>query len=359
MSRSAQLRGQVIELTASFYDAADEYADPSNLKVSIYPPGKNPESGSVTITDAWVYDITLTDPGLGPEASAEVVERLSEGNYRYKFTVPADANLGAAYDKWEGTVDLQDLDETFAFVIVGGGSVGITQIYENNVVFIQLDKTVAASDGSTLATSYKTYFTTSYLPLYSAVRRVRLDLGSLIDNIPDDTINLAIFEASLEANALSFGTITQNVSFFQFARKQYVTCLAEVTLLTGMGGGKGGGGKSKRLADLAVTYQGNIDDLLKKALACMARWESVLTSSGALSPFVSQRPEYAIKGNYDPDRPNPGRLWEPTSSYLGADVSMPAANIKSKYSTNRRYKRDFSWPNRWRGSSGTKRWKDD
>lgn len=357
MSRSAQLRGQQIELIAHFLDAAGEYTTPTNLKLSIYPPGKNPENEGVVLADAWVYNVTLSDPGSGPQVSSETIEQLGTGRYAYTFTVPGDAALGGAYDRWQGTVDLQNLDETFTFTIVGGGSVGVTQLYQNNVVFIELEKTIAASDGSTLAEDYETYFTTTYLPMYSAIRKVRLDLGSLIENIPDDTINLAIFEASLEADALSFGTVTENVSFFQFARRQYVSCLAEIILLNGMGGGKGGGGKSKRLADLDVSYRGNIDDLLDKAIACQTRWESVLTSAGVVSPFVSQKSEYVIKGWDDPDRPDfLGRLWEPTSSYLGQDVQMPAANIKGKFTTNRRYRRDYLHRSRWSGRWNKKRY---
>jgi hypothetical protein len=356
MSRNAALRGNDIELTAIFLDAAGDYADPSGITLSIYPPGKDPRNAGVVQSDAWVYGITQNDPGAGPYVDAsETIEKIDTGRYKYTFNVPADADLGAAFDRWQGTVDLQALDETFSFTVVGGGSIGTTVLYQNNVVFVKLANTIAATDGSLLADAngdnvdYTYYFTTTYNPLYSSVRRIRLELGKLIANVPDDTINFAIFEASLEAAALSFGSTTENSGFFQFARRQFVTCVAEILLLMGVGAG-GGDGKSKRLADLDVSYRGsNTDELLNRALKCRARWEATLTSAGALGPGVSQKPKYAIKGYYDPDRPLVGRGWEPTSSYQGSQVQMPAANIKSRYTTNRRWRRDYKWPDRFGG----------
>ena len=349
--RSSALRGTEITLTAYFLDAGDNYADPnplSSLKLDIYPPGKDPRTGAEQ-SEASVYNVSLTNPGEGPYADPlKTIEKIDTGKYRYTFLIPADSDFGAALDNWRGVVDSQNLNEVFTFTVVGGGSVGTTQLYENNAVIIELKSTIAATDGTTLGQDYRWHFTTTYNPIYSSVRRVRLDLGPLIKDIPDDTINLAIFEASLEANALIFGVLNpSNWKYFHFARRQYVTCLAEVILLGSLMGSGGGGAKSKRLADLDVDYDGNLDDLMSKALACLAKYEPVLTSAGELAAGTSQRPSMVIKGISDPDRPNVGRGWEPTSSYLGADVQMPAANIKSRYSWKRRWKRDFHWPGRW------------
>ena len=45
---------------------------------------------------------------------------------------------------------------------------------------------------------YSFYFTTTYNPLYSSIRKLRLEVGAFISNVPDDTVNLAIFEACRE-----------------------------------------------------------------------------------------------------------------------------------------------------------------
>jgi hypothetical protein len=245
------------------------------------------------------------------------------------------------------------LDETFSFTVVGGGAIGTTQLLENNIVFITLDKTIADTDGNTLGTNNEFYFTTTYTPLYSSIRRIRLDLGALLADVPDDTVNFALFEASLEAAALSFNALTFSSSsmrrFFEFARRQFVTCAAEIILLDAIGGGATGGGKSKRLADLQISYagEGQFDDLLKKAVSCRIKWEATLTSAGEIGPGTSQRPSMVIKGRMDPDRPEFGREWEPVSTYAGIGSEYPASNIKSKNSLYYRRWRNNFLANRW------------
>ncbi|MHA2068511.1 MAG: hypothetical protein ACXABY_29465 [Candidatus Thorarchaeota archaeon] len=356
MSRNAAQRGQPIALTATFLDAGGEVEDPSNITVAVYPPGFDPRNIGVTLDDAWVHGVTLSDPGAGPYVNInQTITKLSEGKYQYIFTPPADATLGAAFDRWQGTVDLVALDETFSFTIVGGGSIGTTQLYDNNAVFITLSHTIADTDGNTLGTDYEMYFTTTYDPHYTSVRRVRLDLGALVADIPDDTINLAIFEASLEAQALSFGLQTFKTNsvatFFNFARRQYVTCVAEMILLGAISGSSSveGGGKSKRLADLQVNFGGGgqFKSLLDRAIGCKLKWEATLTSAGEIGPGTSQKPSMVIKGRYDPDRPEFGREWEPVSTHSGIGSEYPAANVKSRNSVLYR---------RWRGNFMANRW---
>lgn len=362
-NRSSVLRGNQIQLGITFYDACQNLADPiplSSVSVSIYPPGHDPRLDDED-ANAWVLDATLTSGGSGPEADANVtVQHVSTGKFTYTFTVPTDADIGPAFDRWQATVDTEDLDETFTFVIVGGGSVGSSQLYDNNMVFIRLHDTIADTDGNTLGADYEWYFTTTYNPLYTSARRIRLDLGALIRDISDDTINLAIFEASIEADALSFGSIqTRTASvlrFFEFARRQYVTCVAELILLNAINGGSAtDGGKSKRLSDLDVSYNGDskFDDLLERAISCRLKWEATLTSAGEIGPGTSQKPSMVIKGSLDPDRPDFGRDWEATSTHSGIGSEYPAANIRSRKSLlYRRYKRTFRtsrWGSRFSG----------
>jgi len=347
-SRAGVAREKTIELIAIFRDTDGEYADPTDVKVSLYPAGSDPSDDAIP-GDAWIYEASLTSGGTGDYADPTVlVIKLDTGKYRYILTVPSDAVFGTAFDNWTGTLNAEALDETFNFTIIGGSVVGETQLYNNNAVIIELKSTIAGSvSGGTLGSDYRWHFTTTYEPHYTSVRRVRLDLGHAIINVPDDTINLAIYEASLEANALVFGTLSPaNWRYFRFARRMYATCLAEVILLGSLLGA-GGGAKSKRLADLDVQYAGNLDDLINKSLACMAKYEDVLTSAGVLAPGTSQKPTMVIKGLNDPDRPVVGRGWEPTSSWAGTENSVPASNTKSRYDWKRRSQKDFQWPSRW------------
>jgi len=209
------------------------------------------------------------------------------------------------------------------------------ELFNNNSLFVELAASVADTDGNTLGTIESYYFTTTYDPLYSSIQRIRLDLGNLLQDVPDDTINFAIFEASLEAQALSYGIYTTLTStqlrFYNFARRQFTTCLTELILLNALQGTLDtGGSKSKTLGDLAVTYgsSGQVEDLLKRAIACKIKWEATLTSGGEIGPGVSQKPSMVIKGNLDPDRPAIGRDWDPTSTHSGVGSEYPASNAK-------------------------------
>lgn len=357
------LRGNSLSISAIFTGATGERVDPSpvsSLKLSVYPVGLDPRLGAET-SDAWVYDVTTTSGGSGPLADADVMlVHEGTGHYSYDIVIPEDADLGIGYDKWEATVDLSDIDETFMFIVASPATIILdeTPLCDNNIVTITLDSTIQAEDGTTLGTDYEWYFTTTYTPLYTSLRRLRLDLGTLIANIPDDTINLAIFEASLMADSLTFGQLSlsaSQMSFFEFARRQYVTCAAEATLLDVIMNANVTG-KTKQLAQLQVSYSGSSskDPLLWKRIQdCLVKWEASLTSSGEIAPGTSLRPDVAIKGYYDVDRPAFGRDWSSTSSSR-LDQQIPASNTRTRGLYNKRWKRGFSstrWNSRFRTDS--------
>jgi hypothetical protein len=228
---------------------------------------------------------------------------------------------------------------------------GINPLTMNNAVYIELSSVIGTvgPPALTLGSNQGWFFSTTYSPLYTSARRIRLDLGPLIKNIPDDVLNLAIFEAGIEADAITFGAVVDFSEFFVFARRQFVTCMAESIILRaleGSGSAATGSGASKRLADLSIKAgsgaAGNIVDVLKKLEACKAKWAPALTSAGTIAPGTSLRPAAVVKGELDPDRPLFGRGWEPTSSYMGSDVGVPAANSRGPRSeTYRRWRRTY------------------
>lgn len=353
-------------LISEFHDAAGQLKDPDDLNTvyaSIYPVGVDPTDPATIKApdvpgpgDAVVYRASMLSGGAGSLANpANVIQHVDEGVFVYSFDIPDTWSEGIAYDFWEGTVDGQALEGSLSYSILEEGTVtegGFLRF--NNTVFVELDKSIASlPDGIELGIDYQWYFTTKYSPLYSSVKRIRLDIGPFIRDVPDDTVNMAIFEASLQADALTFGVATNLTPsarrFFIWARRQYVTCLAEIILLSAISGqdlSGGGGGKSKRLADLDVSYSGgssgNANDAYNQALACMEKWKVVLTSNGEVAPGTSLKPSMVIKGRLDPDRPTVGRGWEPISTYAGFDSNMPAANTKSQYTNKRRWQRDYS-----------------
>jgi hypothetical protein len=341
--RNSVLRGQTIELTANFRNAVEDFADPTNLRFSVYPPGKDPRQGAVN-SDAWVLDATLTSGGSGSESNpSRFIEKISTGKYKYSFPVPAGAELGTAFDRWEGTIDGSDLDGTFTFVIAGGGSVDTTKLYENNVVIIELKSTIAATDGSTLGSDITKYFTTTYNPVYAGLRRVRLELGPLIEDVPDDTIMFAIFEASLSANAHSFQASRINDEYFEHAKREYTTCLAELTLVNALLGDPLLNTRmSKSLGDLSVSRGGSFNALKSKRLKlenCVAHWSVPLRTGGDVPGGASLRPGDSVKGALASDKITVNRQWEPTTTSVG--IGMPAANTTEATENGRRRVRTY------------------
>lgn len=223
------------------------------------------------------------------------------------------------------------------------------QLFVNNIVIIELDKSIADVDGNTLETDFESYFTTLYETLYSSVRRIRLDLGELISDVPEETIYLAILEASINADMNAFTSSISNASYYNHARREYTTCLAELTLTRGL---LGNGGlterMSKSLGDLSVSRGGNLSalrDLLGGLEDCIVRWELPVQTGGNTTTGTSLRPISSVKGGWADDSIVVGRQWENTTG-VGIESAFPAGNSK-RYKSPRRDFKTF----RRRGSS--------
>jgi hypothetical protein len=326
LSGTTVLRGQPITLSVTFFDAGNNPIDPtSGPLIDIFPAGKNPENIDTVDADAMVLNASATSLGdLGQQGSA-FITRIGTGRYQYTFTIPTDpsaAPLGTWYHRWNGTVDSQALEDVWNFVVIGGGSIGASQLYPNNRVNIQIFQGIQASDGTGLSEDYQSYYTTSYNPLYCSVRKLRLEIGPFVKHIPDDTLNLALFESSIDADAFTFRQPAPGrQAFFKHARRQYVCCSTASGLLSNQLDTAAG---SKRLGDLAIELGGatigknNVMAALQRVIDCMTKWRLVLQSGGA---GFNQRPSMIVKGGNDPDRPIMGRLWEDGGS-------TPAANAK-------------------------------
>jgi hypothetical protein len=216
------------------------------------------------------------------------------------------------------------------------------QLYNNNIVILTLDSTVADTEGKKLASHYTTYFTTPYTPLYSSLRRIRLDLGPLITDVPDETIMLAILEASIQTTAMSFSTTIASVEFFNFAKREYTTCLAELTLVKALLGDTGLSDKiSKKLGDLNISRGGlvGLRDTLIGLENCVATWEVSVQTGGAVTPNTSVKPETSVKGTWSQDGIVVNRQWEPTTG-IGTTNAQSSANT-DVYASGRRDLRTY------------------
>lgn len=219
------------------------------------------------------------------------------------------------------------------------------QLYNNNVVLVTLSEDLQSTDGGTLGEDTTLLFTTTYDPLYTHLRRIRLDLGQLVADVRDDVIMLAIFEASLQAAAMSFVTAITNSAFRLRALKEYATCLAELTLVRAMMADASKiGDMSKKLGELYVSrggfgkYMNNLADKLEK---CVVQWQLSIQSNGCLSPGASLTPMVGIKGSESADAITVDRHWnteECQEPYPASNTSISGVNSRRNLrSFNRRW----------------------
>lgn len=219
---------------------------------------------------------------------------------------------------------------------VSGSELTITvpsgSLPNNRVVCVTLDSTIGAANGATLGTDYEWCFTTTYSPMYTTLRRMRLSIGTFISNVPDDTVNLAIYMASKMADELTWNKDDADSEYYEFVRKQWAHCKAEELLLMNTIGGSGSL-KSKRLGDLEVEYNTstNSTPALDRALDCQAKWEAALMAGGR----QVQKAAGVVKGELDPDRPPVGRGWFHQRSNLVNQT--PVANRKTRFLGQRRF----------------------
>lgn len=200
------------------------------------------------------------------------------------------------------------------------------QLIENMQVVITLSSSIKDILGNSLEEDISFYFTTTYNPLYSSVRKLRLEVGSFISDLPDDTLNLAIFEASLMANQINW--IVSISSFFIFARREWVTCKAAEILLNNTLALLNN--TSKKLDNLEIKYGSTTgQNLLDKIQACLAKWEAEVISGGA----ATQKPKMVVKGEFDCDAPHVGRMWEKGPRIF----QTPGSNLRYRPVGSRRY----------------------
>lgn len=219
----------------------------------------------------------------------------------------------------------------------------------NRVYVITLPETLADVDGNELETDYQFYFSSTYTGMYTSLRRLRLEYGSLLTNIPDDTINLAIYVASRTVDSLLTPLGIVNTSFWNLAKKEFTTCYAARLLLSGAASGGSFSvvsGGSKALDDLRIN-KGNtsnseigIKDTLLRLDECVALWLLSIQSGGDLGPNNPLRPKMTVKGDLDPDRYSPARMIYP-DRYSDPALNTTVNTVGSRRSQRHYVKRCF------------------
>ncbi len=174
---------------------------------------------------------------------------------------------------------------------------------ENALVTVSLAD-IEAVDESVMQ-DYTLSFATVITPAYATVPQIKVLLGPFAENTTDIAIAMLIYEYSVEADILVSSTIG-NAALVALAKKKWVQCRVVYDLL--FANMLDSQGKSKRLADMEVSYQGvsprEKEVFYDQLRDCINKWEEVLRTGG-----IGVRPVMTIKGLYDPDRPDTGRNW--------------------------------------------------
>jgi hypothetical protein len=312
--------GETITLRACFTDSAGEPLEATSVTVNLFEPDLDPSTDTPTVS------------GLVP---------TYVGGGVFEIDVVASAPGGTWVDQWTGDILGTTTSVNLSYSVLDSGAIysyPTFGLYKNNLVEIILDDSIASTGGTVLGSDFVSRFTTEYSPLCSSVRKIRLEAGGLLGNIQDDTINLAILEASLEADTISFAGI-QNAKVYNHAKREYVTCRASQMLASNILA-SGGILKSKLLSDFRVDYdtQGLLELLDRLGSKCK-KWESQVMSGGQTR--YSSRPRGVVKGELDPDRPLIGRLW---TSHRSSE--KPIGNRRVLPAGKRRWRKGYIPRNR-------------
>lgn len=306
------------------------------------PPSNSSASGidALSQTAEVPLSVSFIEPdgtNLDPDSITQIIVKFSKD---LDVTTITDSSVTLVAESVNGDSDIDaagTLDKTLS---ASNSTLTIdisTDLLENNIVELTLDDSIKAVDGTSLESDYSGYFTTTYNPLYSSVRKVRLGLGPVAKDISNDAINLAIFEASLKADAIDFQTNHSNIKYFKYMRQEYVTCLAEYIILSALlGDGSLTSGFKKTLGDLSISRYSDTEGLNKKLedlTECIEQGEAVIKSGGD-----SVRPSWSVKGLVASDRITTERIW---SKPTHRQPHRSASNTTTKGANSRRRRRDF------------------
>jgi hypothetical protein len=315
------IAGQEIDLRARFRDDLTEPAVASGVWLHIYEPG-----------------VDTSEEANAIYATSGELEYIGEGIWQCEYTTHSMATEGSWTDLWSGILNGQVITGTFNFYVYSEGeaeAIG-NQLYTNNLIEVTLSSGIMATDGTYLTDGYSFQFLTQIDPAYTNIRKVKLEIGSYIEDLQDITLQLAILEASIEAGQITFEA-ERNANFYSHARREWTTCKTAFTLLDNVASH---GLKAKTLDNLRVEYDTNaVNRTLMRIMDCLQKWEPQVIAGGYAKQ--AKQPVYVVKGEYDYDRPIVGRMWAPTTDTTGTSDRAPAANYVDKLSDSRRFEKVY------------------
>jgi hypothetical protein len=330
--RHSVLTGETVDLRVVFTSDAGSLVDTDALPaVYIYD-----ESVAVDIIEAEILAATYTSALAGPL----VPTLLSTGFYEYSYSVPIGSNEGIWHDVWIGSVGTVASSDYFAFAVDVGADLSLQVLLDNELILIELDSSIQnLLATATLGVDTPLAFSTTYSPLYASPDLVRLEIGSIIDYIPDDTLALMIHWSSMEADFIS-PSKKCSVKDFDFARTRFVMYDAALKSINLPGGAGSLNGSKKSLGDLSITggssakgipiTSGGVDiETIKDLRRRREEWWRVVNAGACIVPGQGLGPISGTKGRFDPDRRLSGRLWENPENNTYPQPSVNTKRLKA------------------------------
>lgn len=270
----------------------------------------------------------LTDPAEEPDPDYiqdtswyTLVSEPVDGFYSPSDTPFAGGHAGATYGEFTGklTSTFQFVNDTTLLITIDTDS---SPLFQNNTVSLTIPA-MTAKDGGGLQGPLQYFFTTQYDPLYCSSKLIRIRIGSFIQDVADDTVNFAIFDASNMADQftpiLPSNMNARMMQWLLYCKEEYVRATACIFLLQNSPVIQFKQ-KGKLLGDIQVTWQQSkiMEDMVNTLNKEALEWQELIQNAG----IMPQKVQMAVKGATDWDRPLIGRDF---SSY---PTGPPAANEK-------------------------------
>ena len=297
-------------------DSCNENYDPETITVSaVYPSGQL----------------------IGPENPT----KADIGFYYQEFTLDA---LGEWNIVWSVRKDGEVTNYSETILVENKNT--ITKVQKgldfNSLIVIKLSKEIKDIEGFSLEEETLLSFSSEYNPFYCSVEMLRMEMGSWVDLVSDDTIALAIHWSSLEANNIT--GVRPTSERYYFARTRFVMFDAAIKLFSMPTGVSGeGSGKQKQLGDLLIESGNSLDfnlkDLVKELKAEREEWWRVVNAGGCIVPGQGLGPTSASKGINHSETVRKSREWhDPWQEHY----IQPTQNSLYKKPGERKYKHGYS-----------------
>lgn len=306
--------GKTVVLRAIFLDGCGEPTDPDTDTIQIYIYDNNTSTSDL---DDAIEALDFSNA----RATITSVTKITTGFYEVTYTISISGETGTWHDVWYCTIGGVASIQYFSIQVDAPLDIQLQVIGNNTLIVVTLSEDITDEDGNTLGSEQYITFSTTYSPYYASPELLRLECGSWLNGIPDDTLSLMIHWSSLEADVIT-GLPNSNSSVYNMARTKFVVydaalrCLALPANI---------GGKTKQLADLMIKNDSSFDNVMRELKTERDQWYRVVNAGGSILPGQSFAPAVAVKGILDPDRPKIGRLWLDPRDY---NYAQPTHNRK-------------------------------